>query len=371
MAEQKKILIFTYMLNNYGAVLQSYALQSYLKKQGCNDVRVVNFETKRHQQLNKIYKKRSSNFFIQLVFMILTTLKFSKLNRRKKRTALFKKKFMCFTQKFQSQEQLFTHLPDADIFISGSDQVFNPNGLNKDVYYLDFPKGYGKKIAYAPSFGSFKGIDKVSQDIKRLLMDFDALSCRENEGSDYMSKLLSRPVLTVADPTLLLSKNEWKEISNTPKFDGNYILIYDLNGGESLICIAKKIQKRTGLKIICITDKVQKRYNVDKQIYDAGPSEFVGLIEMASYVVTDSFHGTMFSLIFNIPFYTYIAVPSSSSRILNILKRLNLLDRVIDFGKEETWNGFDESIRNYNKEMNSFLLESKDFINKNICSYEQ
>lgn len=366
----KKVLIFTYMLNNYGAVLQAFALQWYLSNHCGLDVRIVDYETDRHRQKNKIFKRFSTNIIIQICMMLATLLRFGSLKKRKVRTFDFKEKNMLFTSKYISKEQLLNNIPCSDVYLSGSDQVFNPNGIDRDVYYLSFDKGNGKKVAYAPSFGVIQYSDNDKQYIKERIEDFDALSCRESEGAEFISSLLDKRIPSVVDPTLLLSVEEWNCISVKPSVKDRYICVYDLNGGENLITIAKQIQEKTGSKIYCITDKAQKKYDVDKQIYDAGPAEFVGWIQNSAYVVTDSFHGTMFSLKFNIPFYTYIAVPSSSGRITNILSRLNLSHRIIENGKASMWSMDNCEMREYSQELDSLISQSKLFINNEICKHE-
>lgn len=367
----KKVLIFTYMLNNYGAILQAFALQTYLKEHCGLDVSIVNYETNRHRKLNRIFKRSSTNFIIQMCLWIATLVRFLSLKRRKERTIDFKDRLMKFTCKYTSKGHLLNNVPDADVYLSGSDQVFNPNGIDRDVYYLHFDKKKSCKAAYAPSFGGTNYSEEVKLEIKERLSDFDVLSCRELDGAAFMSSLLGIDVPQVVDPTLLLTEDEWNKLSVEPKGKKNYICVYDLNGGDDLIAIAKKIQAKTNLKICCITDKVHKRYHVDKQIYDAGPAEFVGWIQNAAYVVTDSFHGTMFSLKFKIPFYTYIAVPSSSTRITSVLGRLNLSDRIIENGKASMWSMDNGNLCNYKGELEALISVSKSFIKNEICSYER
>ena len=366
MAKQNKIGIFTYMLNNYGAVLQSFALQHYLQTNGAADVEIVNFETIRHQQLNKIFRKYSDNFLVQLCFIMLTLLRYKQLKQRKIKTLLFKRKYMKFTRVYTSQTDLFSNLPEKDVYVSGSDQVFNPNGLNRDVYYLNFEKGRSKKVAYAPSWGTSVFSQITVDIIKKHISDFDALSCREEDGADMMSKLLGKDIPTVADPTLLLSQDEWLAVAELPRYKKNYICIYDLNGAEHLITIAKQIQRRTSFDIVCITNKIQKFYDVNKQIYSAGPAEFVGWIANAKYVVTDSFHGMMFSLIFRRPFYIYIAVPASSARIRSILSRFDLLDMIVENNESDSFVFKALPLHDYSQLLEDFTSISKAYIQNYI-----
>lgn len=215
-----------------------------------------------------------------------------------------------------------------DIYISGSDQVFNTNGDYVDVFYLNFEKGKSRKIAYAASFGICEFSDEIANRILPLVQDFDALSCRENEGAILLSRI-SGKCQWVVDPTLLLSADDWNTVLVQPKFKNKYILIYALADENFLIDIANKIKHIYGYKVICVRGNTRDFISVDQVIYDCGPSEFIGLIKHSEYVVTDSFHGTVFSTIFDRPFYTFISRPSVSTRIYNLLEMLDLADRIV------------------------------------------
>ena len=269
-----KIGIFTYFQTNYGAVLQAYALQKYLQNQPGTEVEIIDFTTPEHLEGHKICKKQSlKNPVAAIAYYFFTLIHYRQLKRRVIRTWDFKNKYFKFSQRYSSMKDALENHPKEDIYITGSDQVFNPSGKYVPLYYLGFDKGNGKKVAYAPSFGISKFDDSITHK--------------------------------------------------------NYIFIYDLNGAESLISIAKKIQKDTRLPIVCLTRNRLKMYPINKQIYDAGPAEFVGWIKNASYVVTDSFHGTVFSLIFSKQFFTYIALERTSSRIRNILGKAGLENRIV------------------------------------------
>lgn len=178
-----------------------------------------------------------------------------------------------------------------------------------------------------------------------------------------MSKITQSDVPVVIDPVFLLSSGEWEKIAVLPDQKG-YIFIYDLNGGQSLVDIARQIKQKTGLKIICLTLKVQRFYPVDKQIYDCGPREFIGYIRQAEYVVTDSFHGTAFSIIFKKKFYTYVALNHMSSRIYTLLESLNLKDRIIENKKVQEFCFEDQSLPDYARKLNEIISESKTFLQK-------
>ena len=325
-----KIGIFTYFQTNYGAVLQAYALQKYLQNQPGTEVEIIDFTTPEHLDGHKVFKRQSLKKPITaLAYYFFTLIHYRQLKRRVTRTWDFKNKYFNFTRRYSSMKDALENHPVEDIYITGSDQVFNPNGKYVPLYYLGFDKGKGKKVAYAPSFGISKFDEAITQKIKEYVRDFDSLSCREPAGAEYLGSIVGQEVPVVVDPVLLHDAAEWGKVATSPNMKSNYIFIYDLNGAENLISIAKNIQKETKLPIVCLTRNRLKIYPVDKQIYDAGPSEFLGWIKDASYVVTDSFHGTVFSLIFNKQFFTFIALEKISSRIKNILCKVGLENHIV------------------------------------------
>lgn len=326
----KKIGIFTYFQTNYGAVLQAFALQWFLQKQPDVDVEIVDFTTSYHLGAHKVFRKYNGRNPVRaFLFYFLTVIRYFQLKRRLNRTWGFKKKYFNFSRRYSSVEDVIKNHPVEDIYITGSDQVFNPNDGYSSVYYLGFDKGKGKKVAYAPSFGVSEFNDEITNKIKNYINDFDFLSCREKMGADYLSSITGRIVPQVVDPVLLHNAEEWSLVAVKPNYKKDYIFIYDLNGGDNLLSLAKNIQKHTGLDVVCLTGNRTCFYKVNKQIFDAGPAEFIGWIKYASYVVTDSFHGTVFSLIFNKQVFSFIANERTSSRIFNILTTVGANNRII------------------------------------------
>lgn len=335
-----KIGIFTFFQTNYGAVLQAFALQHYLEQQQGVEVEIVDFTTSDHLLDHKVFKKqKTKNPVVWLKYYIFTFFYYRQLKRRISRTWEFKEKYFHFTRRYSTVEDVIKNHPKEDIYITGSDQVFNPNARYVPVYYLSFEKGNGKKVAYAPSFGISKFNDEIGEKISDYIKDFDFLSCRESAGADYLSLLTGKKVPVVVDPVMLHDAEEWSKVAVSPNYGKNYIFIYDLNGAENLVKIAKNIQKHTRQPIVCLTNNRLKIYPVNKQLYDAGPAEFVGWIRDASYVVTDSFHGTVFSLIFSKQFFTFIATEQTSSRIKNILGVVGMENRIIT-KKDLAWFDF-------------------------------
>lgn len=367
MESKKSIGIFTYMLSNYGAVLQCYALQRYLRNHTTDNVEVIDFTTNEHLNSIKILGKKASNPIKNALINLKTLCHYRALKRRKKRTFEFKKQHINYTSRYAEMKTLLENPPKEDVYVTGSDQVFNLNSKYVDIYYLHFNKVNARKVAYAPSFGVADFNNEYRTRVPEYIKDYSALSCREQTGADFLTEISGKRVPVVADPTMLLTADEWCKVAVKPEVD-NYILIYDLNGKENLVSIAKKIQGLTKCKIVCITDNVLNHYKVDKIVYDAGPAEFVGWFANASYVVTDSFHGTSFSLIFNKPFITYIATPKTSDRVRTLLGKFKLSWRLVENGEANAFVLIDVILQKPDISIKDYVRNSKQFINDNILS---
>lgn len=357
-----RILTF-HSSENYGAVLQSYALLKYLKLSYPEDnIKIIDFQTQDHINNYKLFKVKNISRLKKLIIYTLILFKIKGLLLRKKRFKEFVKTKLDLTSRYTSEDELLNCNLKMDIVITGSDQVFNPNNKYYKAYYLGFKEKKFIKIAYAPSFGIHNFTQNISEQIGKYINDFDFTSCREEVGASFIAKITKKNVPTVCDPVFLLDKHEWTKIIGSKIIKEKYIFVYDLNGGFELIKIANKIKEVTGYKIICQTQTPQRFYQVDNQKYDLGPKEFLEHINYSEYVITDSFHGTAFSIIFNKKFYTYIAQEKSSSRIRFLLNKFNMNNNIIENGKynEFCFNYSDNN--NNGTKNNAFIKESMKFI---------
>lgn len=363
----KKVGIFTIYIANYGAVLQTYALQRYLRdKYDDLDVEVVDFYT--HAPY-AIFKKASTNPVKNAIKQCARALHYGSLKRRNDRELIFIKEEFKLSRRYESIDELMKNMPKYDIYLTGSDQVFNTNSRYRQLFFQQFNASGGIKAAYAPSFGTSDFPEEYRKAIHSPLSEFKYMSCREDDGAEMMAEVLGRGVPRVLDPTLLLSKDQWKSMMSEPKGNDKFLLIYDLNGGQRMIDYASKIAREKGLKVWCITQHADVRYKrVDKLIFDAGPREFVGLFAKADYVVTDSFHGTSFSLIFEKEFNTYIAVPRASRRILALLKDCGKLDRVVNLEDNTDVLASAKASEKSNNAMVELRRESYNFIDKIVSA---
>ena len=330
----KKIGILTYhSYDNYGAVLQAYALQTYILKHLKKDVEIINFCTDKQVQDNDVLQLKGKKTIRSIISILYHKLPiYCQLRKRRHRFNQFRKEYLVLTKRYKDAKSLTDDIPFEDIYITGSDQVFNPYAEYTEVYYLGFKKDGARKVAYAPSFGVADLEESVNKRLQCLIRDFDYISCREQVGADYLSKLLGKNVPCVVDPVFLLTNEEWNIVMKKTKLNNSYsegyIFVYRLNGGLQLMQLAQKVSETVNLPIICVaTDNLYKTGCVVN--HSAGPLELFGLIKGASYVVTDSFHGTALSLVFGVKVIPYIAFRQASSRITTIMENIGLSRNII------------------------------------------
>lgn len=314
-----KLGIITIYNSNYGNRLQNYALQEVLRNNG------YEVETIKNCMLLNIYKGRF-NYFLRRVKSILGKNDFYDGYSREK---YFKK----FNKNIKFNKKYFTwnamkKFNNYDCLIVGSDQVWNPkNGRLTNFDLATF--GTKKKISYAASIGLSSLSDDSLKKLKNGLKDFDAVSIREEEGKKILQSIEIKADVHI-DPTMLLSSSEWDKISVKPEFyNGNkYILLYYL--GELSTARRKEIEriaKEKNYEIINILDKNSIYYN-------CGPSEFLWLEKHAELICTDSFHSSVFAIIYNRPFIIFEREQSGmgkmNSRIDTLIDKFKLKNRIFN-----------------------------------------
>lgn len=344
-----KIGIFTILnVNNYGAELQCCALYRKLHKMGY-DVEVVNFlfginpdhDFKDERLTVPISLKQIIKVKLLPIVQNLFCL-FHQKNKllRNKRFDEFHNKYNRLTKTvYPSVKSLYDANFDYDVICIGSDQVWNyEKGYSLEPFLACFDKKGTKKVSYASSIG-LSVISKEAEEVfKKWLSEFSWLSVREQQASKLLGNLLNRNIDVVLDPTLILDSQEWLEVA---KFDmcpkEKYLLVYivTIKPCDYVLKLARHIAKQRNLKIVRICRDAYPEHsgNDVQEILTAGPSDFVGLFAKAEYVVTNSFHGTVFSVNFSKPFYSVIKNQhSTNSRLTGILQRLELENRIVPIG---------------------------------------
>jgi len=220
-----------------------------------------------------------------------------------------------------------------DKYIAGSDQVWSAKLTNYDgTYFLDFVKDNNKKYSYSASFGG-NTIDELKKGwYQELLKDFNKISVRENYGQELVESLSGKDSEIVLDPTLLLKEEEWLEVCSKKRIKGNYILVYQLGFSKQLIQAVKEVAELTGFQVIYVPfplgGVVKSKISIS-----LGPSEWLALFKNADYVITDSYHGIIFSIVFKRLFLGVVDGQHKNQRAISLLNRLGLQNRIAKEGE--------------------------------------
>ncbi len=314
---------------NYGAVLQAYALQQQLIKL-CVDDEILDLE-RTHQIFNevKFNKHLPGNIYssiLNLVYIVQT-------KKKIKRIKEFVKNNINTTRHYKAIEEVIQNPPVADAYITGSDQTFNTFSGVKYHNFLKFGGKGIKRMSYASSMGISAVKDEYLDEFISAIKAYDFLSVREESTAAYISELCAVPCATNIDPSLLLTKEEWGKLASGSTLNRKighrkYILVYLLLNNPLLDAAAKKIKKETGLEVIVITSNAMCSVHGDIIVRDAGPAEFLELFKNAEYVLTTSFHGACFSILFQKTFFSFIR-NVGETRITNLLNIMHLSERII------------------------------------------
>jgi len=335
---------------NYGACLQAYALKRYLEKKDI-EAYIIDYRCKFIEDLytNPFCKEFS---FKSKIRNILTW------HVQKKRNAAFDEFITQYlgcnerTSLF-SKDELSNIEKKFDGIIVGSDQVWSTLCTGNDTaYYLDFVTDNKKKFSYAASFGVVSEDYYDNDQIKKLLSEFSALSVREKIGCEVLKKMVGREAIVCLDPTFLLGKNDWEELIHPVK-ESKYIFVYSLSMPEALVNYAEEMAKRKNLKVIYFTLSNLFTLRKSKEVINGMPTDFVSYIANAEYVITNSFHGTAFAIIFNkeLTVFKNANKNHDNSRLENIMSIAGIEDRLLKEGEMTFFdNRIDYEIVNGNLE---------------------
>lgn len=332
----KKIGTLTFhRAQNYGSILQTYALQKFI----CNmalykneeiDYKVVDIRPETQKDLYSIYKR---GFNITNIIKNVTAFcYYKKLKEKNEKFDKFLKENINLTDFYDNKDELIKADLKMDYFITGSDQIWNVRSRDfEDYFYLDFVS-CAKKISYATSFGPLKiDWEKYDKDkYAKLLSDYSYISAREKGSAENVIKLIGKEPEIHVDPTFLLDKVEWQKVQSDMNYkNGKYILLYCLEPSKDQLKMVKAISKKLKLPVV-ITKYNNKNdiFNSFVKKYETGPADFLALIDNASLVLTSSFHGTAFSLIYRKKFYVFNG--KTDNRISDILNKTDLLDRSLE-----------------------------------------
>lgn len=342
---------------NYGALLQAYALQNVIKKFG-HEVSIVDYQFKQSQ--TEFQKRSISLNPKQLAGYLLYLTSVKEIEDRIEKTGEFSKQYLNVTPICRTSEDIDNL--NLDVHICGSDQVWNPM-ITKGLK-VGFFGGEGKayKVAYAASAGELDELKKCNEQFISLLNKMNAISVREEELLNYIKSNTNCNVIQVLDPTLLLQKEDYERILKKPKVTKPYLLIYRLDRNAKMLKLAHNIAKEKDLQVFEITFN-KSPFCGHKQIFSADPLEFLGWIKQASFVITNSFHGTVFSIQFKKNFFV-VNVKTQGARMESLLDKLKLRDRLVE--DPQNLEYLDIPNINYNNMddmLSELRIDSLEFIN--------
>lgn len=319
---------------NYGASLQAYALQRYLLDLG-HDVEIIDYKP---DYLSFVYDFMgvSPNWDGNLLFrwayrFFRFPMRIRGLERKRVFDSFTKNRLRLTPSRYESNDELAQNPPGADVYIAGSDQIWNTSYKNgKDpAFYLDFAEKGAKRFSYAASFSTKKIVPGYEDFVRAGLSKFDSITVREREGLEILRSLGLKGE-QVLDPVFLLSGELWDNFSGESHEEKGYIFVYDLAGNPLLPKFAKKLSQKTGKKILAVRDNNKVSY-ADVIVKDAGPCEFLAYLKNADYVVADSFHASAFALIFGKELFVFGRLDGEiNSRMENLLSLAECRERYIE-----------------------------------------
>lgn len=353
---------------SYGALLQAFALWKYIdNKSDCSAELIDLYRPSQKGYIHSVNQVGYINYTYNSNHRIgFSPISWFKEYIKKRKT----NRFLDFAQKssyskpYYSVDSLYQSPPEYDLYISGSDQIWNPDmSFNVAPYFLDFIKDK-IKISYASSFGKEQLDTKYLEQSKKWLSDYSAISLRERKSVELLRQLGIKTKM-VLDPTFLLSPVEWKSICSKSKFNEKYILFFSFTHSDRIKENIEYIAQKSHYKIVSNKKERSDLYYIDISLCPV--EDWLGYILNASCIITDSFHAAVFSIIFNRPFYVFISSNNTlgkrSMRIDNLLEITGLLHRKINIDEIRSLNLNDQiDYGKVNMLIEPFVSSSKEFL---------
>ena len=361
-------IITMHNVQNFGSVLQAYALQYSLEKMGC-DSEIINYQFPPKKQTRITVKVIIQNVIVFLRALLLgfpqkkTKVKFLK----------FRNECLKLSPSEYNVDSIKNNPPRYDIYMTGSDQVWNPRHVGVDTnFMLAFAPNDSVKVSYASSFATSVISDEYHDLYKKYLSMYNKISVREPSGIHLVKKLSGKEATVCCDPVFLLSRDEWDFIANRSKriIKNKYILVYALyymfDPYPELLSIIDYVQNTLGYQVIYLNGRREDAFRKNSKVLKSeGPEDFINLIRNAEIVITSSFHGTAFSLIYNKPLMSIVRnEDNSDSRISSILSIVDANKSITPYNsncnmtKEELYNlkCNEQKLMDYRKKSLQYLL---------------
>lgn len=326
----KTAVITRHAISNYGSLLQALATQEVIESLGheCEIIDYVRYdETPAKKEKTQLSLKPgwNGNPLKRALYLALRTPESIDAGRAFEK---FRKKHLKLSKRYSDIEQLRDTPPKADVFVTGSDQVWGPvaDGSIDPAYCLSFTEG--RKIAFSASFGKSEITDELKDFFRKHLSSYSAIAVREDSAVGMLDEIGLRSV-QVLDPTLMVGKEEWKSLLE-PIREKDYVLIYQLHNDKKLGAYAQKVAKSLGKKLIRVSPTFHQCAREGRFVYKPSVGKFLSYIKNAELMITDSFHGTAFAINFNTDFVEVLPDKAKTeSRNLSILRLTGLQDRIL------------------------------------------
>ncbi len=298
-----KVGILTFQwFHNYGAMLQAYALQQSVERLG-HSVKLINFCTDQSIRANRPFCWNGGGR--RALKSVLNMAHYKALKARYERCEAFRNQYLNLTERFSTEAMLRSAEQGFDAVLCGSDQVWNTNTVDSPIWVLDFVKD-ARRISYAPSFGGNTVRPSSVRVFQENLPKFDSLSCRESDGVKMVKELTGLDAVHVLDPTLIVEPSVWDKLCSSEVIREPYILVYSIEESPAFFNLIKSVKQKLKLPVVLLSKgaTINRYPEIDKIVRDAGPRQFLSLFRDASFVCTNSFHGTAYSINFEKPFLT-------------------------------------------------------------------
>ncbi len=353
--------------DNYGAVLQAYALTEWLKLNGV-DAEIVDY---RSSVFDKYKVFRTNKYRTAPYLLGVDILKCVGKSKRSRNFKAFRERFLPVSAEMYSTPRDFEGIINKyDYFICGSDQIWNPL-ITKSidpVYFLYFIDDPQKKIAYAPSVALDRLTEFQLETMAGYMSSFGALSMREQGSIDLLQPYCEKEIVRVCDPVFLPDRSCYNRICSPQSGKENFIFLYVVGRAakfNNVITYAEKKAKEKNLTLYYLIDGDKSfRHIQGKNVFGCEPGEFLSLVKNATYIVSNSFHATAFSIIFMKQFITFLK-DSTGSRMVNLLRSFHLEDRIFHDSEkgdilacEIDYRDMDDKLQSYRKGSADYLLRA-------------
>lgn len=334
-----RIAGITWWRYNYGSILQAYALQEKINSYDGIDYEILCQYGKKVASFSNLKNKLSNVGIRVTIKRIIWKFGLKKLRQRNFKIQKFIDENLLVSDREYTEDNISESNNVYDGYVCGSDQIWNPDLVNIDsMYWLTFANPDKLKFAYASSVGVNSFTSEQEKTIRKNLSSFNAISAREESGTKLINKAMGKDVcITVLDPTMMIERKKWDDLSKKRLYKESYIFVYMLRGTKKQRKFIEKFAAEKGLKIVTMpfldSEKIEL-YDFsfgDIKLWDADPGEFISAIRYADYVFTDSFHSMVFSCLYHRDFFVFPKIGKSQiNRLSNLMDMFKIKNRMLN-----------------------------------------